>query len=198
MPPVAAMKPDTLSLANRRRKLIVQIALLLAALLALAWRARPDGRLHVIFLEGKGDAALIQTPAGGYVLLDGGSDPAALTAALGRRMPFWQRALDAVVLTAADGAHLPGQVAALARYRAGLALVPPVARRGATLAEWLRLLDEQHTPVQAARAGSRLDLGGAALRVLAVGDGDEAGLLLRLDYGATSVVFDYTGGEADE
>jgi len=36
------------------------------------------------------------------------------------------------------------------------------------------------------------------LRVLAAGDGDEQGLVLRLDYGATSVVFDHSGGEADE
>jgi competence protein ComEC len=184
--------------APARRKLVIQIALLGIALLALAWRARPDGRLHVIFVEGSGDAALIQTPAGGYVLLDGGGDPAALTAALGRRMPFWRRTLDAVVLTAPDGAHLPGQVAALARYRAGLALAPPAVRRRATFDEWLRLLDEQHAPVRTARAGQQLGLGGATLHVLAVGDGDAAGLLLRLDYGATSVVFDQVGGAADE
>jgi beta-lactamase superfamily II metal-dependent hydrolase len=184
--------------AHRWRKLIVQSALLAAALLVVAWRGRPDGRLHVIFLATKGDAALIQTPGGGYVLVDGGGDPATLAAALGRRMPFWRRTLDAVVLTAPDDAHLPGQVAALARYRAGMALAPPAAKRGATLDEWLRLLDEQRTPVRAVRAGDQIDLGGATLRVLATGDGDETGLLLRLDYGATSVVFDQIGGEADE
>jgi beta-lactamase superfamily II metal-dependent hydrolase len=183
---------------HRHRKTLLQLALLAAVLLVLAWRARPDGRLHVFFLETKGDAALIQTPAGGYVLIDGGGDPAALTAALGRRMPFWQRRLDAVVLTLPHSKHLPGQVAALARYRAGMALAPPAAKRSATLDEWLRLLAEQGAAVRTARAGQRLDLGGAALRVLAVGDGDESGLLLRLEYGATSVVFDQSGGEADE
>jgi hypothetical protein len=34
--------------------------------------------------------------------------------------------------------------------------------------------------------------------VLAPGDGDQGGLILRLDYGATSVVFDHSGGQADE
>src|SRR5690349_17263051 len=101
-------------------------------------------------LETKGDAVLIQTPAGGYVLVDGGSDPAALSAALGRQLPFWKRDLDAVVLTAADGAHLPGQVAALARYHAGLALTPPIAKRGALIDEWRRLLAEQRTPIRSA------------------------------------------------
>src|SRR5262245_17483156 len=183
---------------SRYRKTFLQLAFLATVLLVLAWRARPDGRLHVIFLETKGDAALIQTPAGGYILIDGGADPAALTAALGRRMPFWRRTLDAVVLTSPYSKHLPGQVAALARYRAGMALAPPVAKRSATLDEWLRLLGEQGAAIRTARAGQRLDIGGAALRVLGLGDGDESGLLLRLDYGATSVGFDQVGGEADE
>jgi beta-lactamase superfamily II metal-dependent hydrolase len=183
---------------TRWRKLAIQAGVLAAVLLALAWRARPDGRLHVIFLESKGDAALIQTPAGGYVLVDGGGDPAALTATLGRRLPFWQRKLEAVVLTSADGAHLPGQVAALARYRVALALAPPALRQGAVAKEWLRLLDDGHTRVRAARPGDQLRLGGATLRVLAVGDGGESGLVLRIDYGTTSVVLDHMGGEADE
>src|SRR5262245_58688254 len=183
---------------SRHRKILLQLAFLPAVLLALVWLARPDGRLHVIFFGTKGDAALIQTPAGGYVLVDGGADPAALTAALGRRMPFWRRTLEAVVLTSTDGTHLPGQVAALARYRAGVALAPPATRRGATFDEWLRLLVEQDAVVHVARRGQRLDLGGATLRVLATGDGDDSGLLLRLDYGASSVVFAHNAGEADE
>jgi hypothetical protein len=103
-----------------------------------------------------------------------------------------------VVLTSTASTHLPGQVAALARYRARLALAPPATRRSATLDEWRRLLVEQGTLIRTASAGQRLDLGGATLRVLAAGDGDEAGLLLRLDYGRNSVVFDHSGGEADE
>jgi beta-lactamase superfamily II metal-dependent hydrolase len=188
--------PDSPS--NSIHRLAARAAILALVLVLLAWRAWPAHQLRVIFLETKGDAVLIQTPAGGYVLIDGGGEPAALSAALGRQLPFWRRSLDAVVLTATDGAHLPGQVAALARYRAGLAIAPATAKRGALIEEWRRLLAEQHTPIRSARAGQRIDLGGATLRVLATGDGDEQGLVLRLDYGATSVVFDHSGGEADE
>lgn len=163
------------------------------ALAVLAWRARPDGTLRVTFLDTSGDAALIQTPAGGYVLIDGGADPAALAAAIGRVMPFWRRTLDAVVLTGADAARLPGQVAALGRYHANLALVPPGAGRGAALDEWRRLTLAEQTPVRIARPGDQVSLGGANLRVLAIDDA--RGLLLWLEYGATSVVFDQSGVE---
>ena len=183
---------------NPHRRLAAQAAILALMLSVLAWRAWPSHELRVIFLETKGDAVLIQTPAGGYVLLDGGSDPSALSAALGRQLPFWQRTLALVVLTSADGAHLPGQVAALARYRAGLVLAPAIAKRSALIDEWRRLLAEQRTPVRSAHTGQRLGIGGMMLRVLAVGDGDEGGLVLRLDYGVTSVVFDHSGGEADQ
>jgi beta-lactamase superfamily II metal-dependent hydrolase len=184
--------------SNPVRRFAIRAAFLVLILALLAWRAWPSRQLRVIFLETRGDAALIQTPAGGYVLIDGGGDPSALSAALGRQLPFWQRSLDAVVITAADSAHLPGQVAALARYRAGMAVAPLLTRHGALIDEWRRLLAEQHTPIRSARSGQRIDIGGATLRVLAVGDGDEGGLVLRLDYGATSVVFDHSGSDAED
>src|SRR6476619_7430342 len=140
-----ATTPDSPN--NPHRRLAVQATFLALVLALLAWRAWPSHQLRVIFLETKGDAVLIQTPAGGYVLIDGGSDPSALSAALGRQLPFWQRTLDLVMLTSADSAHLPGQVAALARYRAGLAIAPSIAKRSALIDEWRRLLAEQHTPI---------------------------------------------------
>ncbi|HEU5099839.1 MAG TPA: hypothetical protein VFU22_12500 [Roseiflexaceae bacterium] len=184
--------------ARPHRRLLTQAAVIALALALLAWRSWPGQQLRVIFLETKGDAVLIQTPKGGYVLIDGGGDPSALAAALGRHMPFWRRTLDLVVLTSVDSARLPGQVAALARYRAELAIAPASAKRGALIEEWRRLLAEQETPIRVAQAAQTIDLGGARLRVLAAGDGDEQGLILRLDYGATSVVFDESGGETDE
>lgn len=183
---------------NQWRKRAFQSALIGVILATLAWRAGPDGRLHVVFLATQGDAVLIQTPAGGYVLIDGGSEPAALTVALGRRMPFWCRTLDAVVLSIPNATHLPGQVAALARYRARVAIAPPLAERDLLLDEWRRLLNESATPIHIARPGDQINLDGATLRILALGDGADAGMVMRLDYGATSVLFDHVGGSADE
>jgi beta-lactamase superfamily II metal-dependent hydrolase len=189
----AKPEPQTRALPAWTRFLL-PILLLGVALAFAAWVARPDGHLRVIFLDTPGDAILIQTPRGGYVLVDGGSKPSQLTLNLGRRMPFWQRSLAAVILTQGDGERMPGQVAALARYRAELALAPPGVSESATAREWLRLLEAQDTPIHPARGGERLNLDGAQLTVLTAGDGAEAGMVLRLDYGATSVVVHGTTG----
>lgn len=189
---------ETPQTPTRRSRLALPLGLLVGILLLLAWRAWPDGRLHLIALDTPGDALLIQTPAGSYALIDGGSDPAALATALGRRLPFWQRSLDLVVLTRSDHARLPGQVAALARYRIEGALLAPGTHGGATFAEWRRLLREPNTPLRTIRAGDRIRLGGATLRVLVAGDGEERGPILRLDYGATSAVIAHSGGLDDE
>jgi beta-lactamase superfamily II metal-dependent hydrolase len=180
------------------RRIVGQIAIVALALVFLAWRSWPDGKLRVIFLETKGDAVLIQAPNGSFVLIDGGADPAALAAALGRNMPFWRRTLAAVVLTNADRTHLPGQVAALERYHADVVLAPATRKPGPTLDQWRKLLGEQQTPIHVARPGERLNLGEVSLRVLAPGDGDDSGMLLRLEYRATSVVFDHSAGAAEE
>jgi hypothetical protein len=62
-----------------------------------------------------------------------------------------------------------------------------------TVREWARLLDEQQIPVRAAQPGMRLNLDGAVLTVLAVGEVSGAGLVLRLDYGTTGVLLDSSG-----
>ncbi len=174
-------------------RLLLVAGLVLVLLPVLAWYQRPDGYLHIFFLDTSGDAVLIQTPGGRHVLVDGGADPMQLALHLGQHLPFWKRSLDAVVLTRADETRLPGQVAALLRYRPALVLAPPALPASDAAREWARLLIEQRVVPHAAQPGSRLALDGALLSVLAADDGDEAGLVLRLDYGATSVVLNGAG-----
>lgn len=183
---------------NMLTRIALLVGLLALVFSTVAWWQWPDGRLHVLFLETAGDAVLIQTPAGGFVLVDGGADPATLATLLGRRMPFWKRNLEAVVLTLPDGQRLPGQLAALARYQVGVALAPPGMHASAGVTEWQRLLKDQGTAVRVAHLDQQLRMGGMTLKVLAMGDGDEAGLVLRIDYGRTSVLLAGAGGEMDD
>lgn len=176
----------------RRARLLLPVACIVL-LAAAAWLQRPAGSLRIHLLAAPGDAALIETPAGRFVLIDGGRDPAQLTLQLGRHMPFWRRDLLAVVLTGGDGQRLPGQVAAITRYRPGLALAPPDLGSRGTAAEWRRLIGAEGVPARALRVGQRIDLDGATLRVLAAAPGEEGGAVLLITYGATRVLL-HTGG----
>jgi len=168
------------------------------ALVLVAWYQRPDGRLHIFFFASGGDAALVQTPGGDFILIDGGSDPAALATLIGRQMPFWRRELAAVVLTAPRAGWLPGQVAALDHYRAHVALAPPLGSTTPLLAEWRRLLAAHGTTLRVAKAGSRLVIDQVALTVLDPGDGATSGLAVRLDHGRVALLFDGAAGDDED
>lgn len=159
------------------------VGLLLLAV--LVWRAvfdAPDGRLHVTVLDvGSGEAVLIESPDGRYVLVNGGDSPSRLSDGLGRRLPLFDRRLDYLVV-AAPGEEQVGALAdTLLRFPPGNVLwAGPTA--GSAEARFLqRALSERELPVIAAEGGQVLELGGGArLEVLAVGS---RGAVLLLEYG---------------
>ena len=123
----------------------VVITLLAVVVLAvIASVTVPDGKLHVTFLDvGAGEAVLIQTPHGKQVLVDGGVDGALTLAQVGRRLPFWDRSLDMIVLTSPDKARLTGLVAVLKRYQVDTVVTGVETSSGEVYAEWERLLSER-------------------------------------------------------
>ena len=186
-------------------------ALALAA--ALVWSAvlaLPDGRLHLWFLDvGEGDATLIRTPRGQVILVDGGPSPVAISNALGRVLPFWQRHLDLVVLTHANEDHLLGLVEVARRYRIEQTIEPAVPSASGSFVEWERALAAAETARAAALPGQSVDLGeGAVLQVLwprgaAAGSQPEnrGSVVIRLVYGQVSILLpgdiDAGTGESD-
>ncbi|MBC8264123.1 MAG: MBL fold metallo-hydrolase, partial [Anaerolineales bacterium] len=111
-------------LTDRLSTKVLFTGLTVAAILVwVAVASLPDGKLHVVFFDvGEGDAIFIQTPGGQQILVDGGPSPTTLISALGRRMPFWDRSIDLVILTHADEDHLAGLIPVLERYRVGQVL----------------------------------------------------------------------------
>ena len=104
-----------------RRQRILLTGLLLLAILATAWAwQRPDGRLHVSFLDvEQGDAILIQAPDGKQMLVDGGQYPSLLSSRIGEQLPFWDKEIDLVVATHPDTDHVGGLVDLFDSYRVG-------------------------------------------------------------------------------
>lgn len=160
------------------------LAAVFGTLSTLTWSAAasaPDGRLHLTVLDiGSGDATLVETPGGRFILVDGGSDPVALSDSLGRRLPLLHREIDWLVLAATHSQQVGGLAQGVERFHIRNALVaaPP---GGGDYRAFVESLMDQGCPVVSARPGYTLDLGsGAALVIRDVGDD---GAVLEIRYG---------------
>jgi competence protein ComEC len=129
----------------------------------MAWMAAmqgPDGLLHVFFLDvGQGDAILVQTPGGEQVLIDGGPSPTQLAWQVGRHLPFWDRALGAIVLSHPDGDHINGLIPLIERYGVGLVVDAPTSERVREGQPWLAALSRHQVQRVAGQRGQRVSLG---------------------------------------
>ena len=183
------------ALAGRTpRWLLVGGVAALLSLGALGLSDRPDGRLHLYFLDvGQGDATLIRGGTGHWILVDGGPSPTAITEALGRRQGFLDRGLDAVVLTGYGDDKLAGLLEVVRRYPVGLVLQPETPPTKGAGRAWAELLRERGVPAVRASAGQRIPLGedGWLEVVWAAGEkeaGEDAALALKLVSGGVSVL----------
>ncbi|MCK5429328.1 MAG: ComEC/Rec2 family competence protein, partial [Anaerolineales bacterium] len=156
----------------------------LGILSVLVWRAAsstPDGRLHISLLDvGSGEAVLIQSPTGRYLLVNGGPSPSRLSDALGRRLPLNHRRLDYLVVASPSEQGIAALPRTIQRYPPDNVLWagPTHGTRSArTLQDALNVAEIR--PVRA-EAGQTLHLGdGAQMQVLAVG---KRGAVLLLEW----------------
>ncbi len=117
----------------------------------------PDGKTHVVFLEG--GTVLAQSPRGVRAVIAGGAPPSALLSALGQRMSFWDRTLDLLVLTEADDDHLSAPMAVLERYDVRqIVQARAPAKPTAAYAKWCALVAAKRVPTAPADAGLRVAL----------------------------------------
>jgi competence protein ComEC len=133
---------------------------------------QPDQRLHLTWLDvgPHGQAILIQTPGGHTALIDGGSDPAALEAALGQQFPFWQRTIDLALLTNPKSGHLPGLLDVLSHYHIVQAADAGMLHPTTAYATWRVTLEQRQIPYARIRQGTAIQLEpGVTLQVLSPG-----------------------------
>jgi competence protein ComEC len=128
---------------------------------------RPSGRATVTVLDvGQGDAILVEGSHGGRLLVDGGPDPDRLLVELDRRIPPWDRRLDAIVLSHPHEDHVAGLALLLERYRVGRTFEPGMLGPGPGYAAWAAELAGRPTPSALLAAGDRLAVDDIALEVL--------------------------------
>lgn len=129
---------------KRFSKVITVCIIIAVCLLGFIWfEQRNSGKLEVTFFDvGQGDSILIETPYQQQILIDGGPDNSVLSR-LGRRLPFYDRSLDLVILTHADADHLTGLVEVLKRYQVEKVITSGVEAHSATYDQWLLAIKEQ-------------------------------------------------------
>jgi competence protein ComEC len=137
------------------------------ALTAAVVVERPLGRPTITVLDvGQGDAILVEGSKGGRLLVDGGPDPDRLLVELDRRIPPWDRRLDAVVLSHPHEDHVAGLALLLERYQVGRTFEPGMLGPGPGYAAWAAELAGRPTPGGLLAAGDRLAVDDIALEVL--------------------------------
>ncbi|MEK7566853.1 MAG: ComEC/Rec2 family competence protein [Patescibacteria group bacterium] len=121
-----------------------------------------NGRMTVAFLDvGQGDAIFIESPAGNQVLIDGGPNKEVLSQ-LSAVMPFYDRSIDAIILTHPHQDHIGGLVEVLKRYDVDFVFDSGDDASIAEFAEWKKLIGGKNTKEIKVIRGMRVDLGGGA------------------------------------
>ena len=128
---------------------------LLIGIGGVLWQYSDTDTVRVRFLDvGQGDAILVSQGTN-QILIDGGRDPKVLLSQLGRALPFWDRDIEAVILTHPDEDHIGGFLGLKDRYRVGRWLTTGATTDTAT---WQRL-SEQIQPVMEVRKDTTITLG---------------------------------------
>jgi beta-lactamase superfamily II metal-dependent hydrolase len=179
--------PSVRTLKSLFRPILVAGAMLLATALSPARPARAAGTLRIDFIDvGQGDAALITSPTGKTVLVDGG--PSRAARALNTFLDAeTDRPLDLILLSHRHEDHLGGLAAAVHHRGARLFLDAPVPHPGPAYTALLHELADRQVAVRQATRGRRIDLGGGVVLTL-LGPPDPPITGSRSDINANSVV----------
>ncbi|MFH1443976.1 MAG: ComEC/Rec2 family competence protein [Candidatus Peregrinibacteria bacterium] len=181
-----------------RRPLLICCVILVGASLVLIRELKriPKGNLTVQFFDvGQGDAALLTTPSGKTVLIDGGPDLSALEA-LGKSLPLSHRSIDLLILSHPDPDHFTAFPEVFRRFKVGALLLPAIQNDEEPYKALLAIVREQGVPLVATDPQRDIDLqDGVMLDILwppnPVRDAEDNdnSIVLRAIYGTGSILF---------
>ena len=107
---------------------------------------------------GQGDAALIKTPAGQNILIDGGPGTKILEP-LSKELSWYDKTIDLMILTHPHSDHVDGLIPVLKRYEVKQILSTGVVHSSPTYLAWLDLVREQNIPLTIVDREQTIDLG---------------------------------------
>jgi competence protein ComEC len=152
--------------------------------------------LQVHFLDvGQGDAALIETPSGVQVLIDGGKDATVLRR-LSSEMSFFDRTIDVVIGTHPDKDHIGGLIDVLKRYKVLKILTTENKGDTGTAELYNKLKSKEGAEVLIARRGQEIHLDASTTLRILFPDSDPtnmesntSSIVFQLLYGSSTFMF---------
>jgi competence protein ComEC len=143
---------------------------------------------------GQGDGLFIESPTGVKVLMDGGPNDN-LRRELPAVMPWWDKHIDAIIITNSDSDHYSGFISLLQNYKVDVVIESGYRSATPDYALLEKEITDKKIPEILARRGEIIDLGGGAKITILFPDRDVSGLasndasiVSRLTYGDTSVL----------
>jgi len=177
---------------------VLLLCLFAIAVWALVLQVHTDSPkyLQVHFLDvGQGDSALIETPAGVQVLVDGGADSTVLRR-LGTEMSFFDRDIDIVVGTHPDKDHIGGLIDVLKRYTIANILTTENKGETSTSGMYNKLKTAEGAEIIYARRGQTIVLDASTTMRILFPDSDPSdmetntsSIVFQLMYGSSTFMF---------
>ncbi|MBI5077127.1 MBL fold metallo-hydrolase [Candidatus Falkowbacteria bacterium] len=172
------------------------------------WQDKDAPALSVYFFDvGEGDAIYIRAPNNFDVLIDGGPDKSVL-AELGEAMPFWDKTIEAMILTHPHSDHVTGLVEILRRYKVRQVYLNGVLNDANAYAAWLAEIKKKQVPAKIVDNLFELQLGPEIkLQFLypqsnianqKSAELNDTSIVTRLVYGESEFLFAGDAGEAEE
>ena len=154
----------------RQLKLVHLVILLCLSVFAFSTHSiasQNDGLLKIYFFDiGQGDSIFIESPTGQQVLVDGGPDNKVLQK-LGEVMPFYDKSIDAVIVSHPHSDHIAGLIGVLGRYDVKNIIEAKESYNSPEFRAWETAVAKEGSRETEAIAGKVIELGdGVTLTIL--------------------------------
>ncbi|HEX6332455.1 MAG TPA: DNA internalization-related competence protein ComEC/Rec2 [Actinomycetota bacterium] len=178
-----------------RRLIVAALALAPVLVWSTAVSSGPPSGLSVRFFDvGQGDAALLTSPGGVAMLVDGGPDEAQVAREL---VALGVKRLDVVVASHPHADHVVGLPTVFARFPVSLLLEPGCPDDSPDAAAIADAIDDEGIEVRQPRAGDRLVVGDVHLEILSPdrcwsgtgSDTNNDAIVLRASLGEDAILF---------
>jgi competence protein ComEC len=147
-------------LRSQNLRLTLVLAILFFVLVSLFnyYRESDAQTIKLCFFDvGQGDMEMIQTPGNKRIIIDGGPNESAISK-IDKVVPFYDRKIDAIILTHPHADHLVGLISLLKNYEVKSLYFTGVTHNTSEYLEFLKLVKEKNIEVHVVKSGDYIEL----------------------------------------